>query len=148
MHGGQDRGAGQFEVAVARLAINGFRRRNGSRMTNNVATAQINSPSFSSSQNNSRSTSRILMDFLPSFPPHPRSPRHTPRLRLRRRGGRAKETLWEPSRRAVLTLFESAFRSWNNDHGRCRQWHMERGRQGGRTMMMTEGGRDSVKVRA
>ena len=66
MHG-QDRGAGQFEVAVARLAINGFRRRNGSRMTNNVATAQINSPSFSSSQNNSRSTSRILMDFLPSL---------------------------------------------------------------------------------
>ena len=42
MHGPElrmDRGAGPLEV-VARLAINGFRQRNGSPMTNNVATAR------------------------------------------------------------------------------------------------------------
>ena len=70
--------AAHFEVAVARLAINGFRERNGSQMTNNVAaaaSAQMNSPSFSSSpRNNSRSTSRILMDFLPSLHPPPSQP--------------------------------------------------------------------------
>ena len=128
--------AAHFEVAVARLAINGFRERNGSQMTNNVAVAaQMNSPSFSSSpRNNSRSTSRILMDFLP--PPSQLDCCRPPS---------AKEALWEPRRRAVLTLFESAFRSWNNDQGRCRR--TERGRM----MMMEvrrEGETGSVKVRA